>query len=78
MMFQTFSYFVKVVMVVNQIVVFVRFITEGLDIIVVIRNPYHNHLKVQLPRDSVLEQLKRVNDVKIKQPTPLEDVTYTK
>jgi len=77
-MFQIFSYSVNGVIEVNQIVVSVKFITKGLGTIVVMGIQYLNHLKVLLHQDNVLELQKMENDVKIRQPIPVEDVTDTK
>jgi hypothetical protein len=77
-MLQIFSCFASGVIEVNQTVVRVRFITERLGIIVVMGNQRLNHLKVLLSLNSVLEQQKMENGVKIRQPIPAEDAIDTK
>jgi len=74
-MYQIFSCFANNVIEVSPIVVLVRFIIGGLELIAVKKTPKISH---QFPLANAREQQKREIDVKTKQPIQTGVAIYTK
>jgi len=74
---QTFNYFVKSVIEVNQIAVIVKYTTKKLELIVVKETQNQRQRKKDRLLHNVQEKLKMGQDVKTKHPMLMVDVMFT-